>query len=173
MRNNTAGSGDSWMAKVVSRLSSAPAARHSRIDRIVTSSSCAMRGSSPNFRASSARIEPGRTAPFIAEEARKFGLDPRMAHELLVTMRSILEWRAAGAELKRDTTFAIHESPDPAVLFRIPLPRTNYEGRILGSGSASEMVWNDVTDRPIGLDHENEHRHSIRVEIFDGVAPSV
>ena len=122
------------------------------------------------FIAMKGAVRPGSV---LVEEARKFGLDPRVAHELLVTMRSILEWRAAGAELKRDTTVAIHESPDPAVLFRMPLPRTNHEGRILGSGSASEMVWHDVVDRPIGLDSVNEHGHPIGFEIFEVFAPSV
>jgi hypothetical protein len=115
-------------------------------------------------------VRPGTV---LVEEAKKFGLDPVMARALLAPMKSILEFRADAANFRKDTTFSIQASREDGVLFRIGLPRTDRSGRVFGTADASELVWHDIVDRPIGLDSVNKSGRPIGFEVFEAMVPSI
>ena len=56
------------------------------------------------FIAMKGAVRPGIV---LIEEARQFGLDAATARELLAPLRAILDWRAAAAELKKDSTLTV------------------------------------------------------------------
>lgn len=123
------------------------------------------------FLAMKGAIRPGIV---LIEEAQKFGLDAGVARKLIVPWRAILDWRSSAAGFRRDTTFIVSSEKRRGVLFVLPLPRADRDGKPRPESSgATEIVWHDIVDRAIGLDSLNKRGHPIGIEIFDGLAPSV
>jgi hypothetical protein len=122
------------------------------------------------FLAMKGAVRPGS---ILVEEAKKFGLEAMTARALLEQMKAIIEWRSDAASFQRDTTMAIRTSRDAGVLFRVGMPRTDRNGRMRGSSDASELVWHDIVDRPIGLDSVNAPGSPMGFEVFEALSPSI
>ena len=122
------------------------------------------------FLAMKGAIRPGI---ILIEEARKFGLDAGLARRLIDPWRTILEWRASAADFKRDSVFTVLRSNRNDVLFEMPLPRTDRDGRFRGEAGASELVWHEIVDRAIGLDSLGKRGRPIGIEVFEALVPSM
>jgi hypothetical protein len=122
------------------------------------------------FLAMRGAVKPGSV---LVEEAKKFGLDAATYRSLITPMKAILDWRTATANVRNDSTISIRTSRDPEVLFQVGLPKTDRNGRIEGSVDASEVIWHNVVDRPIGLDSLNERGRPMGIEIFEALVPSI
>ena len=132
----------------------------------------------PVFRASLGRFlaSKGAVMPGIVliDEARQFGLDTAIASDLLRPLRAIVKWRAAAAELTRDSTFVVRARSDANVLFQLRLPRTTRAGRaIIAADGPSNSVWHDVVDRGVGLDSVGAGSMPIGIEVFEAFTPSL
>jgi hypothetical protein len=114
-------------------------------------------------------VRPGMV---MIEEARRFGLDAAVAESLIAPLREVLEWRAAAAELRRDSTLAVRPSESRGGLFQISLPRSDSKGAPLTSTGVSEIVWYDVVDRGIGLDSLSQPARPLGIEIFEAFVPA-
>ena len=115
-------------------------------------------------------VKPGMV---LIAEARKFGLDRRIASELAAPLSSILQWRAEAALFTKDSVLEARSPNDARALFQVALPRTDAEGRPVNPGSVSEVIWYDVVDREIGLDSINAPTRPIGIEVFEALSPSV
>lgn len=115
-------------------------------------------------------VRPGMV---MIQEARRFGLDAAVAESLIAPLRHVLEWRAAAAELRRDSTLAVRPSETRGGLFEIPLPRSDSAGVPLASTGVSEIVWYDVVDRGLGLDSLSQPGRPIGIEIFETFVPAL
>lgn len=122
------------------------------------------------FIAMKGAVKPGMV---LIAEARKFGLDRRIAGELEAPLSAILQWRAEAALLKKDSVLEARLPRDSRALFEIALPRTDAEGHPVDASSVSEVIWYDVVDREVGLDSLNSPRRPIGIEVFEGLSPSV
>jgi hypothetical protein len=123
------------------------------------------------FIAMKGAVRPGMV---LIDEARQFGLDAATARELIAPLRAILDWRAAAGELKKDSTFTVRVPSEGLAIFRMPLPRTDADGRPLAeTGAATEIVWHDVVDRAIGLDSLSSPGEPMGIEIFEAMVPSL
>ena len=115
-------------------------------------------------------VKPGMV---LISEARKFGLDRRIASELAAPWSAIVQWRAEAMELKQDSVLEARSPNDAHGLFQVALPRTDAEGRPANSGSVNEVIWYDVVDRAVGLDSLNAPTRPIGIEVFEALSPSV
>jgi hypothetical protein len=115
-------------------------------------------------------VKPGMV---LISEARKFGLDRRIAVELAAPWSAILTWRAEAAELKQDSVLEARSPKYAHGLFQVALPRTDAEGRPANSGSVNEVTWYEVVDREVGLDSLNTPARPIGIEVFEALSPSV
>lgn len=115
-------------------------------------------------------VKPGMV---LIAEARKFGLDHRIASDLIEPLNAILQWRAEAALLAKDSVLEARPAIDARALFQIALPRTDAEGRPVNPSSVSEVIWYDVVDREIGLDSINARTRAIGIEVFEALSPSV
>ena len=115
-------------------------------------------------------VKPGMV---LIAEARKFGLDRRIAAELQAPLSAIQQWREEAAGLNRDSVLEARTPRDSRALFEIALPRTDAEGRPVGRTGVSEVIWYDVVDRAIGLDSLNTPSRPIGIEVFEALVPSV
>ena len=115
-------------------------------------------------------VKPGMV---LIAEARKFGLDRRIAAELVAPWSAILEWRAEAAQLKKDSVIEARTPNYSRSLFQVGLPRTDAEGHPVDSSGVREVIWYDVVDREIGLDSLNSPARPIGIEVFEALSPSV
>jgi hypothetical protein len=115
-------------------------------------------------------VRPGMV---LIAEARKFGLDRRIAADLQSPLSAILEWRTEAAGLRRDSVLEAKSPRNSRALFEVALPRTDAEGRPVGKSSVSEVIWYDVVDRAIGLDSLNTPGRPIGIEVFEALSPSM
>ena len=123
------------------------------------------------FIAMKGAVRPGMV---LIEEARQFGLDAATARELLTPLRAILDWRAAAAELKQDSTLVVRVPSDGNAIFQVPLPRTAADARVTKEpNSANDVVWHDIVDRAIGLDSLAARGNPMGIEIFEALVPSL
>jgi len=114
-----------------------------------------------------------KTGMVLIAEARKFGLDRRIASALVAPWSAILEWRAEAASVKKDSVLEARTPNYSRALFEIALPRTDGEGHPVSPSSVSEVIWYDVVDREIGLDSLNAPTRPIGIEVFEALSPSV
>lgn len=124
------------------------------------------------FLAMKGAVKPGVV---LIEEAGRFGLDPDITRTLLTPWRDVLQWRTESARFSRDSTLPTRAPSAHGSLFRIPLPRTDVEGRPLADDAdgVSRSVWYDVVDRGVGIDSAATQRHLIGIEVFESLVPSV
>jgi hypothetical protein len=115
-------------------------------------------------------VKPGMV---LFSEARKFGLDRRIASELAAPWSAILAWRAEAMELKKDSVLEARLPNDGHGLFQIALPRTDAEGHAVSAGGVNEVIWYNVVDREVGLDSLNASTRPIGIEVFEALSPSV
>ena len=122
------------------------------------------------FIAMKGAIRPGLV---LMAEARKFGLDRRIASELVAPWTAVLQWRTEAALLRTDSTLDVRASTDAESLFQVALPRTDEEGRPWNVTGARQVIWYDVVDRQVGLDSLNAPLRPIGIEVFEALAPSM
>ncbi|MEP6733847.1 MAG: hypothetical protein ABJE10_24590 [bacterium] len=131
----------------------------------------AARAALGRFVAMKGAVRPGLV---LIDEARQFGLDIETARELTSPLRAILDWRAAAAELKKDSTLTVRVPSDGNVIFQMPVPRADADGRpIVEPGAVMEVVWHDIVDRTIGLDSVSTKGGPIGIEVIEALVPSV
>ncbi len=123
------------------------------------------------FIAMKGAIKPGIV---LIEEARKFGLDPSIAHELIEPLRAIQSWRDMALDFKKDSTFIVRLASSRDALFQIAIPYRNGVPRLPGMvGGASELRWHEVVPRAIGLDSIGAEGRPIGIDVFEALAPSL
>ena len=108
----------------------------------------------------------------LIDEARQFGLDPAIARDLVGPLRTIVNWRSSAASMKRDSTLAIRAASSPDALFQLRLDRGLVRSAS-GPLRAQDATWQDVVDRPIGIDSVGARTHSVGVEVFEAFSPAV
>ena len=91
----------------------------------------------------------------LIAEARKFGLDRRIATELVAPWTAIMQWRTEAALLRTDSTLDVRASNDARSLFQVALPRTDEEGRPWNATGTRQVIWYDVVDRQVGRCRES------------------
>jgi hypothetical protein len=122
------------------------------------------------FIAMKGAVKPGMV---LIAEARKFGLDRRIASAMQMPWSAILQWRAEAAELQKDSVLEARTPSHSRALFQVALPRTDLAGRPVVSSSVNEVIWYDVVDREVGLDSLNTPERPIGIEVFEALSPSV
>ena len=122
------------------------------------------------FIAMKGAVRPGLV---LIAEARKFGLDRRIATELVAPWTAIMQWRTEAALLRTDSTLDVRASNDARSLFQVALPRTDEEGRPWNATGTRQVIWYDVVDRQVGLDSLNAPSRPIGIEVFEALAPSI
>jgi hypothetical protein len=151
------------------RWSEAEAAFYAQSERAPRSPT--QRAALGQFVAMKGAVRPGIT---LIDEARKFGLDPDVARELVTPLRAILAWRTATTGFARDSTFPARPASTPEGLFQIAFPRTDAVGQPLTDPTGvTETVWHDVVDRAIGLDSVRAPGRPIGIEVFEALTPSM
>ena len=115
-------------------------------------------------------VKPGMV---LIAEARKFGLDRRLAAELAAPWSAILQWRTDAARFPRDSVLEARSPNDARALFQVALQRTDAEGRPVYLTGVSEVIWYDVVDREIGIDSITAATRPIGIEVFEALSPSV
>jgi hypothetical protein len=101
----------------------------------------------------------------LIEEAQKFGLDPALAHSLLVPWHDVQRWRGA-LRFPADSAMTVRAPSDTLALFRVPLPAA--PGR---RGAERPRTWVDVVPRSIGLG-TNAARAQVGIESIEMLVPS-
>lgn len=115
-------------------------------------------------------VKPGLV---LIDEARKFGLDRRLASELAAPWTTIMRWRMEAAQLTKDSVLEARAPRDARTLFQMGLPHTDADGEPLHPGSVNEVVWYDIVDREVGVDSLNARTRPLGIEIFEQLVPSV